>query len=103
MRGEADHNPARVSDLQFDGRRYWQRTSFRRPDGSVEFSKDDLTLYDASRQPIARIYRYAFGPNAGRWCWLVLGLSESLTMGGTGVVASEEEARKVCEGFRRDD
>lgn len=51
--------------------RNWRPTSFRRLYGSVEFALDDWTLLDEVGRPLARIYRYLYGPNAGCWKWFV--------------------------------
>ncbi len=55
-----------------DTKRNWRRTSFRRLDGSIEVAADDWTLCDDAVRPLARIYRYLYGPQAGAWSWFVL-------------------------------
>jgi hypothetical protein len=78
-------------------KRNWRRTSFRRLDGSVEFSPDDWTLEDPSGQPLARIYRHLYGPRAGRWMWFVDVDAEGRPYnGGTGVALSSPRIAKIC-------
>jgi hypothetical protein len=80
--------------------RRWRRTSFRRLDGSVDIAPDDWTLEDAAGQPLARIYRYLYGPQAGRWAWFVQVDREGRPYnGGTGVAATGTEARQACEAL----
>lgn len=79
-------------------KRNWRRTSFKRLDGSVEAAPDDWTLCDAEGRPLARIYHYAFGPQAGRWSWFVLVAPDGIPAnGGTGTAATGREAREMCE------
>jgi hypothetical protein len=79
-------------------KRNWRRTSFRRLDGSVEFAPDDWTLCDDVGQPLARIYHYAYGPQAGRWSWFVLVRPDGTPVnGGTGTAPTGREAREACE------
>ncbi len=81
-------------------RRNWRRTAFRRLDGSMEFAADDWTLYDASGNPLARIYRYLYGPIAGRWSWFVMVAPDGTPFnGGTGTAATGREAREACEAL----
>lgn len=81
-----------------DEKRDWRRTSFQGINGAPEAAKDDWRLFDAAGKPVARIYRYAFGPNAGRWSWFVL-VSPIATphSSATGTAATGEEAREACE------
>jgi hypothetical protein len=53
-------------------KRNWRRTYFKRLDGSIDFAPDDWTLLDDEGRLLARIYRYMYGPQGGRWSWLVL-------------------------------
>jgi hypothetical protein len=53
----ANVDPTKDPAPERDAHRRWRRTSFRRLDGSVEFSPDDWTLEDPARQLLARIYR----------------------------------------------
>jgi hypothetical protein len=77
--------------------RGWSQTSFRRLNGSTETVPDGRTLFDGGR-PVARVYRYAFGPNAGRWSWFILTASSGTPCdGGMGIAATEREAREACE------
>jgi hypothetical protein len=79
-------------------KRNWRRTSFRRLDGSIDIAPDDWTLEDVNGQPLARIYRYAYGPNAGRWAWFVQVDPQGRPYnGGTGAAATGTEAREACE------
>ncbi|MGJ0509965.1 MAG: hypothetical protein ACR652_23125 [Methylocystis sp.] len=79
-------------------KRDWRRTSFKRLDGSVEAAPDDWSLLYDNGRPIARIYHYGFGPNAGRWAWFVLVTPDGVPgNGGTGVAESGREAREACE------
>ncbi len=80
-------------------RRNWRRTSFRRSDGSIEVTPDDWTLFDDNGCPLARIYHFRFGPNAGRWAWFVLVAPDGAPPfnGGTGVAQTGREAREICE------
>jgi hypothetical protein len=76
----------------------WRPTSFRRPDGTVETAQDDWTLFDLAGRPVARVYRFAFGPNAGRWAWFVLiTVNGTPFNGGTGTAGTCWEAREECE------
>jgi hypothetical protein len=78
--------------------RNWHRTSFRRLDETVETAPDDWTLFDDNGRPIARIYHYSFGPNAGRWAWFILVAPDGAPFkGGTGVAETGTEAREICE------
>ncbi len=70
----------------------WWPTSFERPSGTVQIVPDDWTLYDNTGRPVARIYGYLFGPNAGRWFWTVLNA-------GAGYAATAAEAREICEAM----
>lgn len=84
--------------MRLDQKREWRRTSFRRPDGSIEKVSTDWTLSNTAGQPIARIYRYVFGANAGRWAWLILAAPDEPSCNeGAGLAASEAEAREACE------
>lgn len=57
-------------------------------------------MLDAAGMPLARIYRYAFGPQAGRWSWFVLVAPDgSPCNGGTGTAATGREAREACEAL----
>jgi hypothetical protein len=79
-------------------KRNWRRTYFKRLDGSVDFAPDDWTLLDDSGRPLARIYHYSFGPNAGRWAWFVQVAPDGAPFnGGTGVAETGTEAREICE------
>jgi hypothetical protein len=79
-------------------KRDWRRTSFRRLNGSIETAHDDWTLFDVTGRPVARIYRYAFGPNAGLWSWLLMVAPDGTAGSGrTGMEASAREARAACE------
>jgi hypothetical protein len=78
--------------------RRWRRASFRRLDGSIAFSPDDWCLENSNGQPLARIYRFAYGPNAGRWTWFIqVDLQGRHYNGGTGTAETEREAREACE------
>ena len=44
--------------------------TFRRLDGSVELAPD-IGPYLIGGRPLARIYPYLYGPNAGCWSWFV--------------------------------
>jgi hypothetical protein len=78
--------------------RNWRRTSFRRLDGSIEFAPDDWTLLDEEGRPLARIYRYLYGPNAGCWSWFVQVAPDGTPFnGGTGTALTRKEAREACE------
>jgi hypothetical protein len=78
--------------------RNWRRTAFNRLDGSVEAAPEDWSLLDDAGQPLARIYRYAFVPNAGRWSWFVLVAPDGTPAnGGTGSAATGTEAREAVE------
>jgi hypothetical protein len=78
--------------------RNWRRTSFRRLDGSIDVAEDDWSLRDDAGQPLARIYVYKFGPNAGRWAWFVQVAPDGTPLnGGTGVAATGTKAREECE------
>ncbi len=80
--------------------RKWRRTSFRRLDGSIEFAPDDWRLVDGAGRPLARIYRYLYDPNAGRWSWFVLVSPDGAPFnGGTGTAATGREAREACEAL----
>jgi hypothetical protein len=84
--------------------RRWRRTSFRRLDGSIDVSPDDWCLEDANGQPLARIYRYAYGPNAGRWAWFVQVDAQGRPYnGGTGIAETGREAREAFEALVPDD
>ncbi len=74
----------------------WLPTSFKHPDGTSHVAPDDWTLYDDAGQPLARIYRYLYGPNAGRWLWIVLS-----DRPGTGYAVTCSEALEMCEGMVR--
>jgi hypothetical protein len=85
-------------------KRNWRRTSFRRLDGSIDFSPDDWCLEDVNGQPLARIYRYAYGPNAGRWAWFVQVAPQGRPFnGGTGTAETGREAREACEDLVPED
>ncbi len=72
--------------------------SFRQLDGSIELAADDWCLIDDAGRPLARIYRYLYGPNAGRWSWFVLAAPDGAPFnGGTGTAATGREAREACE------
>jgi hypothetical protein len=78
--------------------RNWRRTSFKRLDGSIDVAPDDWTLFDDNGRPLARIYHYSFGPNAGRWAWFILVASDGVPFNsGTGVADTGREAREMCE------
>lgn len=80
--------------------RRWRRTSFRRLDGSTDISPDDWCLEDDAGQPLARIYLFRYGPNAGRWAWFVqVDASGRPFNGGTGVADSGREAREAVEAL----
>jgi hypothetical protein len=75
-------------------------TALKRRDGSVEFSPDDRTLLDGKGRALARIYRYLYGPNAGRWSWFVLVGPDGIpSNGGTGTAVTGGEAREACEAL----
>ncbi len=79
-------------------KRNWRRTSFRRLGGAIETAQDNWTLVDDVGRPLARIYLYLYGPNAGRWSWFVLvGPNGTPYNGGTGTAATGREAREECE------
>jgi hypothetical protein len=81
-----------------DQKRDWRPTSFRRLNGASEIAPNDWTLFDGAGKPVARIYRYAFGPNAGRWSWFVLVAPDGTPCnGGTGSAATASEARDACQ------
>ncbi len=76
----------------------WRPTSFERPNGSAHVAPDDWTLYDDAGRPLARIYRYLYGPNAGRWLWIVLNAPKHTPFNaGTGYAATGLEALEICE------
>ncbi|WP_363351757.1 hypothetical protein [Methylocystis echinoides] len=78
--------------------RNWRRTSFRRLDGSVEFAPDDWTLLDDDGKPLARIYRYLYGSNAGCWSWFVHIAPDGTPFnGGAGTAPTGKQAREACE------
>jgi hypothetical protein len=78
--------------------RNWRRTSFKRLDGSIDFVPDDWCLPDEEGRPLARIYRYLYGPQAVRWSWFVLVAPDGTPAnGGTGTAATGKEAREACE------
>ncbi len=78
--------------------RNWRRTSFRRLDGSVDSAPDDWTLLDGEGRPLARIYRYLYGPKAGCWSWFVQVAPDGTPFnGGTGTAPTGKEAREACE------
>ena len=79
-------------------KRNWRRTSFRRLDGSIDFAPDDWSLLDDAGRSVARIYRYLYGPHAGRWSWFVLVAPDGAPYnGGTGTATTGREAREACE------
>lgn len=79
-----------------DQKHEWRRTSFRRPNGSSETASDDWTLFNSAGKRVARIYRYVFGVNAGRWTWFIL-VDGMPCNGGARLAATEREAQKACE------
>jgi hypothetical protein len=84
--------------METDKHRRWRRTSFRRLDGSIDIAPDDWCLEDPAGQPLARIYRFAYGPQAGRWAWFVQVDREGRPYnGGTGTAATGKQAREACE------
>jgi hypothetical protein len=81
-------------------RRNRRRTSFKRPDGAAGAAKDDWTLSDDAGRALARICRYLYGANAGRWFWTVLIAPDGTPFNaGSGFAATEAEARKICEAM----
>ncbi len=48
-------------------KRNWRPTPFHRLDGAIEIAPDDWSLCDESGRPLARIYHYLYGPQAGAW------------------------------------
>ncbi len=80
--------------------RKWGPTSFKRPDGTADVASDDWTLSDDAGRPLARIYRYLYGANAGRWFWTVLIAPDGTPFNaGSGFATMEAEARKICEAM----
>jgi hypothetical protein len=78
--------------------RNWRSTSFKRLDGSIEVVPDDWSLLDEDGRPLARIYRYLYGPQAGRWSWFVLVAPDGTPRNGaTGTAATGKEAREAVE------
>jgi hypothetical protein len=76
--------------------RRWCRTSFRRLDGSIDIVPNDWGLEDVNGQPLARIYLFAYGPNAGRWAWFVQVDPQGRPYnGGTGTAETGREAREA--------
>jgi hypothetical protein len=77
-----------------------RRTALKRLDGSVEFAPEDWTLLDGQGRAHARIYRYLYGPQAGRWSWFVLIAPDGTPFnGGTGTAGTGKEAREACEAL----
>ena len=76
----------------------WRQTYFKRLDGAVEMAADNWTLVDDEDQSLARIFRFSFGPNTGRWAWTVLGTTKgSPSNCATGYADTELDAREECE------
>jgi hypothetical protein len=80
-------------------KRNWRRTSFKRLDGSIDVAPDDWTLFDDNGRPLARIYHYSFGPNAGRWSGFILVARRMarLPTAGAGIAETGTGAREICE------
>ncbi len=97
--------PQREKDFPFSSgppyppnttQRNWRRTSFKRPDGRADVATDDWTLSDDAGRPLARIYRYLYGTNAGRW---LIAPDGTPFNAGSGFTAMEAKAREICEAL----
>jgi len=81
------------------GRR-WRPTLSLQLNGLIDVTLDDWTLEDSAGRPLARIYRFLDGPNAGRWAWFIEVDLQGLPFDGdTGTAATGTEARDACEAL----
>lgn len=91
---------APIADPDLAAGHCWRRTSFFRLDGFVDIPYDGGCLQDAAGQPLARIYLFRYGPNAGRWAWFVqVDAAGRPFNGGTGVAETGREAREAVEAL----